>query len=126
MKKSKFTDQQITFTLKQAETGTPIEEVCRKLGISQQALIAGTKKLAGLGTEELRRLKQLEEENKRLKSLVADLSLGKQILQNVLSNKFRGLLDFVNGSRESILRPAVNILAVFAMPCPTSSCPTSY
>ena len=87
MKKSRFTDQQIAFALKQAETGTPIEEVCRKLGISQQTFYRWKKKFAGLGTEELRRLKQLEEENKRLKSLVADLSLDKQILQDVLSKK---------------------------------------
>ena len=84
MKKSKFTDQQIAFALKQGETGTPIEEVCRKLGISQQTFYRGKKNFAGLETEELRRLKQLEEENRRLKSLVADLSLDKQILQDVL------------------------------------------
>lgn len=87
MKKSEFTDQQIAFALKQAETGTPIDEVCRKLGISQQTFYRWKKKFAGLGTEELRRLKQLEEENRRLKSLVADLSLDKQILQDVLSKK---------------------------------------
>ena len=87
MKKSKFTDQQIAFALKQAETGTPIEELCRKLWISQQTFYRWKKKFARLGTEELRRLKQLEEENKRLKSLVADLSLDKQILQDVLSKK---------------------------------------
>lgn len=87
MKKSKFTDQQIAFALKQAESGTPVEEVCRKLGISQQTFYRWKKKFAGLGTEELRRLKSLEEENKRLKSLVADLSLDKQILQDVLSKK---------------------------------------
>ncbi|WP_145198569.1 IS3 family transposase [Thalassoglobus polymorphus] len=87
MKKSQFTDQQIAFALKQAETGTPIEEVCRKLGISQQTFYRWKKKFAGLGTEELRRLKSLEEENKRLKSLVADLSLDKQILQDVLFKK---------------------------------------
>jgi len=87
MKKSKFTDQQIAFALKQAETGTPVEEVCRKLGVSQQTFYRWKKKFAGLGVEELRRLKQLEEENKRLKSLVADLSLDKQILQDVLSKK---------------------------------------
>ena len=85
MTKSKFTDQQIAFALKQAETGTPIEEVCRKLGISQQTFYHWKKEFAGLGTQELRRLKQLEEENKRLKSLVADLSLDKQNLQDVLS-----------------------------------------
>ena len=88
MKKSKFTDQQIAFALKQAESGTPVEEVCRKLGISQQTFYRWKKKFAGLGTEELRRLKSLEEENKRLKALVADLSLDKQILQDVLSKKF--------------------------------------
>jgi putative transposase len=87
MKKSKFTDQQIAFALKQAESGTAVEEVCRKLGISQQTFYRWKKQFAGLGTEELRRLKQLEEENKRLKSLVADLSLDKQILQDVLSKK---------------------------------------
>lgn len=87
MKKSKFTDQQIAFALKQAESGTAVEEACRKLGISQQTFYRWKKQFAGLGTEELRRLKQLEEENKRLKSLVADLSLDKQILQDVLSKK---------------------------------------
>ena len=64
MKKSKFTDQQIAFALKQAESGTAVEEVCRKLGISQQTFYRWKKKFAGLGTEELRRLKSLEEENK--------------------------------------------------------------
>ncbi len=87
MKKSRFTDQQIAFALKQAKTGTPIDEVCRKLGISQQTFYRWKKNFAGLGTEELRRLKSLEEENKWLKSLVADLSLDKQILQDVLSKK---------------------------------------
>ncbi len=87
MKKSQFTDQQIAFAIKQAESGTPVEEVCRKLGISQQTFYRWKKKFSGLGTEELRQLKSLEEENKRLKSLVADLSLDKQILQDVLSKK---------------------------------------
>ncbi|MCG6158343.1 IS3 family transposase [Rubinisphaera margarita] len=87
MKKSQFTDQQIAFALKQAEARTPIEEVCRKIGVSQQTFYRGKKKFAGLGVEELRRLRQLEEENKRLKSLVADLSLDKQILQDILGKK---------------------------------------
>ncbi len=87
MKRSKFTDQQIAFALKQGETRTPIEEVCRKLGISQQTFYRWKKKFAGLGTEELRRLKQLEEENRQLKRLVADLTLDKQMLQDVLSKK---------------------------------------
>ena len=87
MKKSKFTNEQIAFALRQAESGTPIEEVCRKLGVSQQTFYRWKKKFAGMGVEELRRLKSLEEENKRLKALVADLSLDKQILQDVLSKK---------------------------------------
>jgi putative transposase len=69
------------------ESGTPIEEVCRKPGISQQTFDRWKKKFAGMGVEELRRLKSLEEENRRLKSLVADLSLDRQILQDVLSKK---------------------------------------
>lgn len=87
MKKSRFTNEQIAFALRQADSGTPIEEVCRKLGVSQQTFYRWKKKFAGMGVEELRRLKSLEEENRRLKSLVADLSLDKQILQDVLSKK---------------------------------------
>ena len=87
MKKSRFTNEQIAFALKQVETGTPVEEACRKIGVSQQTFYRWKKKFAGMGVEELRRLKSLEEENRRLKSLVADLSLDKQILQDVLSKK---------------------------------------
>ena len=87
MKKSRFTDEQIVFALRQAESGTPIEEVCRKLGVSQQTFYRWKKKFGDLGVTELRKLKSLEDENKRLKSLVADLSLDKQILQDVLSKK---------------------------------------
>ncbi len=65
----------------------PVEEVCRKLGISQQTFYRWKKKFDGLGVAEVRRLKQLEEENRKLKQLVADLSLDKQILQDVLSKK---------------------------------------
>ncbi len=85
MKKSQFTDQQIAFAVQQAEAGVAVEEVCRKLGISQQT--RWKKKFAGLGVAEVHRLKLLEEENKQLKALVADLSLDKQILQDVLSKK---------------------------------------
>lgn len=87
MKRSHFTDEQIAFCLRQVESGVPVEEACRKLGISQQTFYRWKKKFAGLGVPELRRLKLLEEENKKLKSLVADLSLDKQILQDVLSKK---------------------------------------
>jgi len=88
MKKSKFTEEQIAFALRQAETGTRVAEICRKMGISEQTYFRWKKKYAGLGVSELRRLRQLEEENKRLKRMVADLSLDKQMLQDVLSKKF--------------------------------------
>ncbi len=88
MKKSKFTEEQIAFALRQAETGTRVAEVCRKMGISEQTYFRWKKKYAGLGISELRRLRQLEEENRRLKRMVADLSLDKQMLQDVLSKKF--------------------------------------
>ena len=85
MKKTKFTEQQIAFALRQAETGTRVTEVCRKLGISDATFYNWKKKYGGLGVSELRRLKQLEEENRQLKRMVADLSLDKQMLQDVLA-----------------------------------------
>ena len=84
MKKSKFTEEQIAFALKQAESGTTVEEICRKMGISQATFYAWRKKFGGLGVAELRRLRQLEEENRKLKQIVADLSLDKAILQAVV------------------------------------------
>lgn len=87
MKRSKFAEKQIAFALKQAESGTRIEEVCRKMGISQATFYAWRKKFGGLGVSELRRLRQLEEENRKLKQLVADLSLDKAMLQDVLTKK---------------------------------------
>ena len=87
MKKSRFTEQQITYALRQAESGVSVEEITRKLGITQATFYRWKKKYAGLGVAELRRLKQLEEENKKLKRLVADLSLDKAMLQDVLSKK---------------------------------------
>ena len=87
MKKSKFTEEQIAFALKQAESGTTVEEICRKMGISQATFYAWRKKFGGLGVAELRRLRQLEEENRKLKQLVADLSLDKLMLHDVLSKK---------------------------------------
>lgn len=67
MRKSKFTESQIVFALKQAETGVAVAEVCRKLGISEATFYSWKKKYGGLGTEELRRLRQLEEENAQMK-----------------------------------------------------------
>jgi putative transposase len=88
MKKTKFTEAQIAFALKQAENGTSVQEVCRKLGISEPTFYNWKKKYGGIGVNELRRLKQLEEENSKLKQIVADLSLDKQMLQDVLKKKF--------------------------------------
>jgi putative transposase len=87
MKRSQFTDQQIAFILRQAEEGTTVEEVCRKAGISIQTYYRWRKKYGGLMPSEMRRLKQLEEENQRLRRLVADLSLDKEMLQDVVRRK---------------------------------------
>ena len=83
MKKSKFTDAQIAFVLRQAEEGTAIGEVCRKAGISEATFYNWRKKYGGLMPSEMRRLKQLEEENGKLRKLVADLSLDRAMLQDV-------------------------------------------
>ena len=85
--KKRFTEEQIAFALRQAKTGTSVSEVCRKMGISEATFYNWKKKYGGLGVSELRRLKQLEEENRKLKQLVADLSLDKKMLQDVLSKK---------------------------------------
>jgi putative transposase len=87
VKKSKHTEEQIAFALKQAELGTSVEEVCRKMGISDATFYNWRKKYGGLGPSEVRRLKQLKEENAKLKRLVADLSLDKAMLQDVLAKK---------------------------------------
>jgi putative transposase len=87
MQKTRFTQEQIAYALRQAEAGTPVEEITRKMGISEASFYRWKKKFAGMGVAELRRLKQLEEENRKLKRLVADLSLDKAMLQDVLSKK---------------------------------------
>jgi len=86
-KKSRFTDSQIAFILRQAEEGTTVEEVCRKAGITVQTYYRRRQKYGGLMPSEMKRLKQLDEENKRLKKLVADLSLDKEMLQDVIRRK---------------------------------------
>lgn len=88
MKKTRYTEEQIAFALKQAETGTRVEEVCRKMGISEATFYNWKKKFGGMGVTELRRLRQLEEKNQSLKRLVADLSLDKEMLQEVIKKKF--------------------------------------
>lgn len=87
MKTSRFSEQQIAFILKQAEDGTTVEEVCRKAGISVQTYYRWRSKYGGLMPSEMKRLKQLEEENVRLKRLVANLSLDKEMLQDVIRRK---------------------------------------
>ena len=87
MQRSKFTEAQIAFILRQADEGTAIGEVCRKAGISEATVYAWRKRYAGLMPSEMRRLKQLEEENGKLKKIVADLSLDKAMLQDVISRK---------------------------------------
>jgi putative transposase len=87
MKASKFTEAQIAFVLKQAEDGMAIGEVCRKAGISDATFYNWRKRYAGLMPSEVKRLRQLEDENAKLKRIVADLSLDKAMLQDVLSKK---------------------------------------
>lgn len=90
MKKTKFTESQIVFALKQAETGVKVAEVCRKMGIREATFYNWKRKYGGLGTSELRRLKQLEEENFQLKRQVTDLTLDKQMLKDVLKKSSEG------------------------------------
>jgi putative transposase len=87
MRKSKFTEQQIAFILKQADDGVSVEDTCRKAGISIQTYYRWRQKYGGLMPSEMKRLRQLEEENTRLKRLVANLSLDKEMLQDVIRRK---------------------------------------
>ncbi len=87
MKASRFSEAQKAFVLRQAEEGVPVGEVCRKAGISQATFYAWKKRYAGLMPDEMRRLKALEDENARLKKLVAELSLDKEMLQDVVRRK---------------------------------------
>ncbi len=87
MKRSKFSEEQIVYAIRQADTGTPVGDLCRQLGVSDATFYAWKKKYAHLGVSELRRLRPLEEENGRLKRLVADLSLDKHMLSEALRKK---------------------------------------
>jgi putative transposase len=84
MKRSRFSEEQIIYAIRQAESGTPVGDLCRQLGVSDATFYAWKKKYAHLGVSELRRLRQVEEENNRLKRLVADLSLDKHMLSEAL------------------------------------------
>ncbi len=87
MKRSRYSDEQIAYALRQAETGTAVADVCRQLGISDATFYVWKKKYANLGATELRELRLLREENAKLKRLVADLSLDKQILGEIVRKK---------------------------------------
>lgn len=88
MKQKRFSVEQIVAVLKQAEVGVPVAELIRKVGISEQTFYRWKKEYTGLEVDQVRQLKQLQEENARLKRLVADLSLDKTMLQEVLSKKY--------------------------------------
>jgi putative transposase len=88
MRTSRFTEEQITLALRQAEAGTPVVEICRKLEITETTFYRWKRKYGGLGVSELRELRDLRDENRRLKRVVADLTLDKHILQESLRKKF--------------------------------------
>jgi putative transposase len=87
MKKKRFTEEQIATALRQAESGVPAGEICRRLGVSEPTFYRWKKRYGSLGVTELRELRQLRDENSKLKQLVADLTLDKHILQQALSKK---------------------------------------
>ena len=87
MKRSKFSEEQIAYALRQAESGTAVADVCRQLGVSEATFYVWKKKFAHLGVSELRRMRSLEEENTRLKQVVADLTLDKHMLAEALRKK---------------------------------------
>ncbi len=84
---SRFSEEQITYALRQVEAGTPVADVCRQVGVSEATFYIWKKKFADLGVSEVRRLRQLEDENARLKRLVADLTLDKHMLSEALRKK---------------------------------------
>ena len=88
MKRKRFSVEQIVAVLKQVEAGLPVVEVCRQVGITEQTFYRWKKQYVGLQSDQVRQLKQLQEENGKLKKLVAELSLDKVMLQDVLSKKF--------------------------------------
>ena len=87
MKRSKFPEEQAAYALRQAESGTPVADVCRQLGVSEATFYLWKKKYAHLGVSELRRMRQVEDENRRLKALVAYLTLDKHMLREALREK---------------------------------------
>jgi putative transposase len=88
MKTSRYSPEQIAMALRQAEAGTPVEEICRKLGVSEPTFYRWKKRFGSLGVPEVRELRQLREENRTLKQLVADLTLDKHILREAVGKRF--------------------------------------
>ena len=88
MRRSRFTEEQIAYALRQAEARTSVTQLCRKMGISEQTFYVWKRRFAGMGVAELKKVKQLEDENRRLKGLVVDLTLDKHMLQEVLRKEF--------------------------------------
>jgi putative transposase len=88
MARKGYTEEQIGFALRQAEAGTAVSEICRKMGVAEATFYRWKQRYAGMGVAEIRRLKQLEDENRRLKQLVADLTLDKAMLQDVVRRKW--------------------------------------
>jgi putative transposase len=87
MKRTRFSDEQIAYVLRRAESGTAVADVCRQMGISDATFYVWKKKYANLGSTELRELRLLREENSKLKRLVADLTLDKHILSEIVRKK---------------------------------------
>lgn len=101
MKGKRFTDEQIAYALRQAEGGTPVADVCRQLGVSEASFYLWKKKYAKLGLTEIRELRQLRDENARLKRLVADLTLDKHILGEVVKKSSEASTPSCAGSVDS-------------------------
>lgn len=105
MKRSRFAEEQMTYALRLADSGTPVVDVCRQLGVSEATFYMWKKKYANFGVSELRKLKQLEDENAPLRRIVADLTLDKQILQEMVRKKSEGRQTARAGGMDSRALP---------------------
>jgi putative transposase len=116
MKRSRFSEEQIAYALRQAEAGTPASDVCRQLGVSEATFYVWKKKFANLGVTELRKLRVLEEENARLKRVVADLTLDRHILQEVLRKNVWSA-PLLQGSRPRTATVCTNVSGLSRASC---------